>query len=321
MEMFDENFIEEMNTMLSYYKTENGRMEQLPSCEPGCWINCVAPDDREVNSLISDFGIEPDFFRAAMDEEESSHIDNEDENTLIVIDIPIVEKEENNISYTTMPLGIIITEKNVITVSIKDNPVVGEFAQGLVRNVQTNLKTRFVLNIMLRVAARFLQYLKQIDKISNYVEKELRHSMRNKELLQLLDIEKSLVYFSSSLKGNEITLEKIMRGRVIKMYDEDHDLLDDVLIEVRQAIDMSNIYLNIVNGIMDASSSVISNNLSSVMKTFVPFLVLAAIPLIIFGLYGMNVRFIPFANFWFPLILAAVLTAAAFFAMKKKKGL
>ncbi|HCW80754.1 MAG TPA: magnesium transporter [Ruminococcaceae bacterium] len=296
-------------------------MEQLPSCEPGCWINCVAPDDREVNSLISDFGIEPDFFRAAMDEEESSHIDNEDENTLIVIDIPIVEKEGNNISYTTMPLGIIITEKNVITVSIKDNPVVGEFAQGLVRNVQTNLKTRFVLNIMLRVAARFLQYLKQIDKISNYVEKELRHSMRNKELLQLLDIEKSLVYFSSSLKGNEITLEKIMRGRVIKMYDEDHDLLDDVLIEVRQAIDMSNIYLNIVNGIMDASSSVISNNLSSVMKTFVPFLVLAAIPLIIFGLYGMNVRFIPFANFWFPLILAAMLTVAAFFAMKKKKEL
>ncbi len=307
--------------MLSYYKTENGRMEQLTSCEPGCWINCVAPDDREVNSLISDFGIEPDFFRAAMDEEESSHIDNEDENTLIVIDIPIVEKEENNISYTTMPLGIIITEKNVITVSIKDNPVVGEFAQGLVRNVQTNLKTRFVLNIMLRVAARFLQYLKQIDKISNYVEKELRHSMRNKELLQLLDIEKSLVYFSSSLKGNEITLEKIMRGRVIKMYDEDHDLLDDVLIEVRQAIDMSNIYLNIVNGIMDASSSVISNNLSSVMKAFVPFLVLAVIPLIIFGLYGMNVSFIPFANFWFPLILAAGLTAVTFFAMKKKKAL
>ena len=321
MEMFDENFIEEMNTMLSYYKTENGRMEQLTSCEPGCWINCVAPDDREVNSLISDFGIEPDFFRAAMDEEESSHIDNEDENTLIVIDIPIVEKEENNISYTTMPLGIIITEKNVITVSIKDNPVVGEFAQGLVRNVQTNLKTRFVLNIMLRVAARFLQYLKQIDKISNYVEKELRHSMRNKELLQLLDIEKSLVYFSSSLKGNEITLEKIMRGRVIKMYDEDHDLLDDVLIEVRQAIDMSNIYLNIVNGIMDASSSVISNNLSSVMKAFVPFLVLAVIPLIIFGLYGMNVSFIPFANFWFPLILAAGRTAVTFFAMKKKKAL
>ncbi len=290
--------------MLSYYKTQDGRMMQTAECEPGCWINCVAPDDREINSLISEFSIEPDFFRAAMDEEESSHIDHEDQNTLIVIDIPVVEKEGKNITYTTMPLGIIMTERNVITVSIKDNPVVGEFAQGLVRGVQTNLKTRFVLHIMLRVATRFLQYLKQIDKISNYVETELRQSMRNAELLQLLNIEKSLVYFSSSLKGNEITLEKIMRGRVIKLYDDDQDLLEDVLIEVKQAIDMSNIYLNIVNGTMGASSSVISNNLNTVLRTLVSIVLLVSIPMVLFGLYGMNVGHIPLANFWFPLVLA-----------------
>ena len=108
--------------MLSYYKTEENRMVRLTECRPGCWINCVSPDDREVNGLISTFDIEPDFFRAAMDEEESSHIDHEGNNTLIVIDIPIVEKEGKSITYTTMPLGIILTEKNVITVSIKDNP-------------------------------------------------------------------------------------------------------------------------------------------------------------------------------------------------------
>lgn len=296
-------------------------MMQIPECEPGCWINCVAPDDREINSLISDFNIEPDFFRAAMDEEESSHIDHEDQNTLIVIDIPVVEKEGKSITYTTMPLGIIITERNVITVSIKDNPVVGEFAQGLVRGVQTNLKTRFVLHIMLRVASRYLQYLKQIDKISNYVETELRRSMRNAELLQLLSIEKSLVYFSSSLKGNEITLEKIMRGRVLKLYEDDQDLLEDVLIEVKQAIDMSNIYLNIVNGIMGASSSVISNNLNTVMRHLVSVVLLAALPMTIFGLYGMNVKGIPLPQFWFPLALAVVLTGGLFAFLKKKKML
>ncbi len=307
--------------MLSYYKTVDGRMMKNAACEPGCWIDCVSPDDGEVNSLISDFGIEPDFFRAAMDEEESSHVDHENENTLIVIDIPVVEKEGKNITYSTMPLGIIITERNVITVSIKDNPVVGEFTQGLVRGVQTNLKTRFVLHLMLRVATRYLQYLKQIDKISNHVETELRRSMKNAELLQLLDIEKSLVYFSSSLKGNQITLEKIMRGRVIKLYDEDQDLLEDVLIEVKQAIDMASIHLNILSGTMDAFASVISNNQNTIMRVLVAIVLLIAIPVVIAGLYGMNVGHIPLANFWFPVALSAVCMAGAFVGLKRKNVL
>ena len=163
--------------MLSYFKTVDGRITPAASCEPGCWINCVAPDDGEINSLISDFNIEPDFFRAAMDEEESSHIDSEDDNTLVIVDIPVVEKDGRNITYTTMPLGVILTEKNVITVSIKDNAVVEEFANGVVKGVQTNLKTRFVLYLMLRVASRYLQYLKQIDKVSSFVDSELRKSM------------------------------------------------------------------------------------------------------------------------------------------------
>lgn len=307
--------------MLSYYKTVDGRMAQIETCEPGCWINCVAPDDREIDGLIEEFGIESDFFRAAMDEEESSHIDSEDNNTLVVIDIPMVEKEGKNITYSTMPMGLILTEKNIITVSIRDNSVVDEFSRGLVKGVQTNLKTRFLLHIMLRVATRYLQYLKQIDKISNYVETELRESMKNSELLQLLDIEKSLVYFSSSLKGNEITLEKIMRGRVIKLYDEDQDLLEDVLIEVKQAIEMSNIYLNILSGTMDAFASVISNNLNIVMKVLTSITLLFAVPAVITGIYGMNVSGLPFPSFWFPVALSAVCIAAAYWVLHRKKML
>ena len=307
--------------MLSYYKTVDGRMAQIEACEPGCWINCVAPDDREIDGLIEEFGIEPDFFRAAMDEEESSHIDSEDENTLVVIDIPMVEKEGKSITYSTMPMGLILTEKNIITVSIRDNSVVDEFARGVVKGVQTNLKTRFLLHIMLRVASRYLQYLKQIDKISNYVETELRESMKNSELLQLLDIEKSLVYFSSSLKGNEITLEKIMRGRVIKLYDEDQDLLEDVLIEVKQAIEMSNIHLNILSGTMDAFASVISNNLNIVMKALASITLLFAVPTVITGIYGMNVTGLPFPSFWFPVVLSVGCIAAAYWILRRKKML
>lgn len=307
--------------MLSYYKTINGHISPIPACEPGCWINCVAPNDDEINSLIEDFGIEPDFFRAAMDEEESSHVDSEDNSTLVIIDVPMVEKQGKNITYTTTPLGIILTEKNVITVSTKESAVINEFSEDVVKGVQTNLKTRFILHLMLRIASKYLQYLKQIDKISNFVEKELRKSMKNAELIQLLDIEKSLVYFSSSLKGNEITIEKIMRGRVIKLYDEDQDLLEDVLIEVKQAIEMSNIYLNILSGTMDAFASVISNNLNIVMKVLASITLLISIPTVIAGLYGMNVTGLPLPNFWFPVALSVISMGVAYFFLHKKNML
>ena len=304
--------------MMSYYKTINGRIAEIDQYEAGCWINCVAPEEHEINSLITDFHIEPDFLRASLDEEESSHIDSEDGNTLIIIDIPVVEKHEKNIMYTTMPLGIMITEKNVITVCLNENPLISEFAEGVMRNVHTNLKTHFILHLMLRMATKYLQYLKQIDKISDHVERELRKSMKNKELIQLLEIEKSLVYFSSSLKSNEVTLEKIMRGRFIKMYEEDQDLLEDVLVEIKQAIEMANIYLNILSGTMDAFASVISNNLNIVMKVLTVITIVMAIPNIIFSFYGMNVAGLPFPQWWFPTGLAIVACIIATIIFIKK---
>ena len=306
--------------MLSYYKTVGGVMRELAVSEPGCWINCIAPNDSEISGLIEDFGVEPDFLRAALDEEESPRIDQEDNSTLIIVDIPVVEKQESGrLFYSTRPLGIIFTETNVITVSLQENPVLDEFADGAVRSVQTNLKTRFVLQLMLRIASRYLMYLKQIDRMSDAVEQELRKSMKNNELIQLLDIEKSLVYFSSSLKQNEITLEKIMRGRAIKLYDEDQDLLEDVLIEVKQAIDMSNIYLNILSGTMDAFASVISNNLNIVMKVLASITLIISIPTVISGFYGMNVTKMPMPAFWFPLALSGICMVVAAFILKKKK--
>ena len=306
--------------MVNYYKTINGRIEEIKKYEVGCWVNCINPDDDEVDYLIDFFNIPPELLRSALDEEESSHIDNEDGTTLIIIDIPVVEKVSKNITYSTMPIGIMITENNVITVSLRENPILSELSEGVVRNVMTNYKTHFVFHIMLRMATKYLQYLKQIDKISNRIERELRKSAKNKELNQLLDIEKSLVYFSSSLKANQLTLEKIMRGRYIKLYDEDQDLLEDVLIEIKQAVDMAAIYLNILTNTMDVFASIISNNLNVIMKILASLTLIVSVPTVVSGLYGMNIDGgMPLDQFWwFPILLSAVLMIIMYLILKKK---
>ncbi len=304
--------------MLTFYKTQEGRMQQLSACEPGCWVHCVAPTDDEVSRLIDHLKIEPDFFRAALDEEESPHIDQEDACTLIMVDIPTVLKEEDGLTYSTRPLGLILTEKNVVTVSLYENPLFDEFADGAVKDVQTNLKTRFVLQWMLRIASRYLLYLKQIDRTSDQLEEEVRKSMKNNELIRLLNIEKSLMYFSSSLKQNEITLEKIMRGRAVKLYDEDQDLLEDVLIEVKQAIDMANIHLNVLSGTMDAFASLINNNMNNVMKILASITLIISIPTVVSGIWGMNVGNLPSENFWVPILVTVLAMIVSAVVLRRK---
>ena len=306
--------------MVNFYRTVNGRIQEIDRYEPGCWVNCVAPEEEEVNYLLDFFDIPPELLRSALDEEESAHIDREDDTTLIIIDAPVVEKVSGSITYSTMPIGIMITDNNVITVSLRENTILTEFAEGVVRNVVTNYKTHFVLHIMLRMATKYLQYLKHIDKISSRIERNLRKNAKNKELSQLLDVEKSLVYFSASLKSDEITLEKIMRGRYIKLYEEDQDLLEDVLIEIKQAVDMTGTYLNILNGTMDVFASIISNNLNAVMKIQASLTLLVSVPTVISGIYGMNIiGGLPFdKQWWFPIAISAALMFVMYIILKRK---
>ncbi|MBQ2676367.1 MAG: magnesium transporter CorA family protein [Clostridia bacterium] len=308
--------------MISFYKTLNNCICQIDEYEAGCWINVMAPDKDEIAVLQEKFGVEAEYIRSSLDEEESSHIESEDGNTFLIFDVPCVEKDGENIVYNTMPVGVVVTASNVITISLSDNPVIMDFVQGVVKNVQTAHKTQFVLMLLFRMATRFLQYLKQIDRHSRYLESNLRKSMKNKGLVQLLDLEKSLVYFQTSLKSNEMTTEKILRGRYLKLYDEDQELLEDVLIELKQAIEMSNIYSSILSGTMDAFSSVISNNLNVVMKVLTSLTVLMAIPTMIFSFYGMNIGSntgLPLAqNMLFPSIVTVVLTATVGLILYKK---
>lgn len=303
--------------MIEFYRSIEGRVCKIEDYEVGCWVSVTSPSETEISYIEDDLGIDRDYVRAALDEEEPSRIESDDGVTLIVVDYPIAEQDndpDRTLLYSTMPMSIIITDKNVITVSARQNTVVDEISKGVLKGIRTNYKTNFVFTILLRIAARYLQYLKQIDKISNYVEGKMYLSMKNKGLIQLLGLEKSLVYFSTSLKSNEAVLEKLMRGRYIKLYEEDSDLLDDVMIEVKQAIEMTNIYSNILSGTMDTFASIISNNLNIVMKRMTILTIIIAVPTIVFSFYGMNLNEaangLPLANIWFPMALSVVLSVA-----------
>lgn len=306
--------------MIQYFHTVNGSLCESRSPQPGGWVHVVNPDEQERRYLTEHFSLESDYVYAALDEEESSRIETEDGNVLMIIDTPVAERiEDGSLSYYTVPLGIITVPDQVITISLRPNLIMEEFAQGSVKGTQTNLKTQFVLRIMLRVAVRYLQFLKQIDKMSGGIEKKLRRSMKNKELIQLLELRKSLVYFSTSLKANIATLEKLTRGRYMKLYEEDQDLLDDVLIEVRQALEMSTTYLNILSGTMDAFASVISNNLNVVMKVLAAITIVFSVPNVIAGIYGMNVEGLPLAEYWwFPVALAGGIMLLVYWILRKR---
>lgn len=311
--------------MLAFYKTFDTKTKQIDKPESGSWISVVAPTEEEKNYLIEEIGILPEFVNSSLDAEESSHIDYDEDvkQTLIIVDYPSAEKVEdgydkNTLQYTTLPLGIVTTKDYVVTISLYENLNIDDMAQGRIKGVNTHLKTRFLLLLLLRISQRYLIYLRQIDRLSSRTEQRLHKAMENKELIQMLGLEKSLVYFSTSLKTDEITLNKIMRGKTIKLYDEDQELLEDVLIEIHQAIEMCNIYSNILSGTMDAFASIISNNLNIVMKVLTVITIVMSIPNIIFSFYGMNVTDLPVPQWWFPTLLSIVACVIATIIFIKK---
>lgn len=294
-------------------------LTKLEHAEPGCWISVVEPTPAEIQLLIEEYGLDRDFLRSSLDEEESSRVEREENQTLIIVDTAVSEKKNDTFLFYTVPLGIIITEQYVFTISLKPNTVLDGIASGTIRNLQTMHKTRFVLHLLMRITACFVQYLKQIDKISYHIESQLSGAMKNQELVQILGLEKSLVYFSTSLKANNITLEKILRGRVLKMYEEDQDLLEDVLIEVKQATEMTKIYTGILSVMVDAFASVIANNQNSVMWRLTVITIIMAIPTMIFSFYGMNTSDLPFPTTLFATLVSVLATLAAAAALLFKK--
>jgi magnesium transporter len=307
--------------MLKIYKTVNNELVSYESIEEGVWIDLVNPSADEINQVSNTLSVDPDFLKAALDEEERARIENEDGNTLILVDVPIMEQEGKMNLYTTIPLAIILTRRTIVTVCLKEETILNDFRRNKVKSFFTNYKARFVLQILYRNSTKYLQDLKQIDKTSNRIEQDLHKSMKNKELIQMLKLEKSLVFFSTALKSNEIVLEKLMKFEYVKNYPEDTELLEDVIIENKQAIEMANIYSSILSGTMDAFASVISNNLNIVMKFLTSVTIVMAIPTMIASFFGMNVD-IPLRSsfsFWIIIGISVVTSLLTGIALYRKK--
>ena len=298
--------------MFKIYNTDikTNITEETKVFNKGNWINMVSPSEEEIKKVCENIKIQEDFIRYALDPEEKARIDIEDDDNtiLFIIDTPIIEIESGGKVYSTMPIGVIfVRDDYIITVSLNKNPIIEDLTKKKIKSIVTYKKSRMLLQIFYSNAEMFLDLLKKLNKETEIAENVLKNSMKNKELLKLLSLEKGLVYFTTSLKSNEVVMEKTMRGNLIKLYDEDEDILEDAIIENKQAIEMAKIYRDILTGTMDVYASIISNNLNGVMKYLTSITIILAIPTMIASYWGMNVP-VPLQESPFGFILIVVVS-------------
>jgi magnesium transporter len=275
--------------MLTIWKQKNHLIE-VDNFERNCWVNVTNPTPEEIRRLVDEFRVPEDFVNDILDVDERSRTEAEGRWLMLIIRIPVF-RTENGVPYVTVPLGVLISPHSILTICIYENDVIRDILYP-VKNKTINLenKVNFVLELFLRSSSQYLKYLKDINIRTNNIEKDLEKSTKNKELQNLLKMEKCLVFFITSLKSNEILLQKLQRSRFAKMEEMDEDLLSDVVIETKQAIEISQIYSDIQAGLMDAFASVISNNLNVVMKQLTLITIILMIPTLVSSIYGMNLN-------------------------------
>ena len=312
--------------MIKMYNTDinTNITEETKDLKKGNWINMISPTEEEIQRVCAALQIKQDFIRYSLDEEEKARIDTEDDDntTLYIIDIPVIESDRTRRVYVTMPIGVIfVRDDYIITVSQKNNDIIKEIKT---ENVITYKKSRFLLQILYANSKKFLSLLYKINKELESTENKLKNSLQNEGLLKMLDLEKSLVYFTTSLQSNEGVMEKTTRGKIIKLYEEDEDLLEDAIIENKQAIEMAKIYSDILSGTMDTYASIISNNLNAVMKILTSVTFILAIPTLIASIWGMNVE-LPFQReplgFLIITVFSIIMCIVATIWLKRKRML
>lgn len=315
--------------MLRIYKNDgiNYQEHDLKSLTRNAWVNLVNPAPDELVLIAEKTNCPLDFLKAALDEEERPRIEIEDDSALILINIPVMLSET---SYDTLPLGIVITTENIITVCLENNPVVLEFNEYNRRSFNTAKRTRFLFQILYKSATYYLRYLRQISRLSEQIEVDLRRTMKNKQLFELMDLQQGLTYFTSSLRSNGIVMDRLLRIRsnnqcrhLIQIHEEDEDLLEDVIIENNQAVQMVEMYSRILTNLTDTFASIISNNLNMVMKFLTSMTIILAIPTMIASFWGMNVN-VPFRDsnpygFVFVVAIAALVTGTAVYILIRRK--
>jgi len=273
--------------MLTIYKTTEQGLEQLESMANGAWIKAVDPTSEEIQQLIG-WGIDADYINYSLDLDEMPRMERDDDYTFILIRIPH-SQPESDIPYTTIPLGIMIKGNIVVTICRYEKEMFKVLANGKYRLLKTGKRYRFALYIFLETATRYLAHLREINRMTETIEDQLQKSTRNRELMELLKYQKSLTYFATALRSNEVMMERVQRTQIFNYYEEDQDLLEDVLTENQQAIQMTSINTEILSSMMDAFASIISNNLNTVMKALAALTIILNLPTVVAAFYGMNV--------------------------------
>lgn len=280
--------------MITIYKTTENGLTQITEPTVGSWINVIQPSTEEINWLVEQ-NIPRDYLTYPLDLDERPRTERENGDALIVMRIPFFQGAEMDIPYTTLPLGIILNDRHIVTICKVENGIISEFSMGRIRSLETGKRNRFVLRLMLYTAAKYLGYLREINRVVDALEDQLQLSQKNKEVLELLKYQKSLTYFTTALKANELMLERLNRSQIFRTYPDDEDLLEDVIVENQQAIEMVNISSNILSSMMDAFASIISNNQNAVMKFLTSITIIFSVPTMIASFFGMNIP-VPMEN-------------------------
>ncbi len=296
--------------MLKYFRTDNQIIHEEDRLEDGVWAQLTSPTQRECETIAQALNVDIDDVRAALDPEESSRIELEDGYTLILVDVPTTEIRHKKQSYTTIPLGIILTQDVIVTVCTEDTPVLKNFVVNRVKEFSTKKRLRFVYQILYRTATIYQANLRIIDKRRTEIEERIGEHTEDIDLIDLHELESTLVYFATSLRANGVVLDRLTRYKRLEQYPEDKELLEDVIVENKQAIEMTTIYREIINGARELMSSVIDNRLNNVMKYLTSITIVMAIPTVISGIYGMNVdeRWMPFSDTPYGFLIICVIT-------------
>lgn len=298
--------------MMKIYRTQDKQLTRATDFTEGVWVCMTAPTQEEVREVAATLDIEQADLQAALDPEESARIALEDGYTVILVDIPVKPAGQGEGIYTTVPLGILLTQDLIITVCSVETAVLGDFAACRVRGFSTRKKMRFVYQILYRAATLYQQELRLIDRRRQSIEKNLTGTLRDSDLMELHGLESSLVYFATSLRANLTVLDRLTRYKRLEQYPDDRELLDDVIVEIRQAIEMTGIYRDDIKGTRELFSSILDNRLNNAMKYLTSITLIMAVPTVISGLYGMNVNLdgMPFANsFWGFTIVCGIIVA------------
>jgi magnesium transporter len=301
---------------------EHGLVKAEELCK-NCWVDARNVTREDLTQLETAYGISAELLTDIMDVDEQARVEKEDDYTALIFRIPVYNPEAE-VAHFTLPIGIIIFSDKIVTICQKSSDALDDLANNRIRDFSIKNKSAFVLNLLGRAAFTFLKALKDLNRNSNAIEQGLQKSVQNHELIQLLSVQKSLVYFTTSIKTNELLLEKLQKTSILRFKEDEKDLLEDVVIENRQAIEMANTYSSNLNGTMDAFGAVISNNLNIVMRRLTIISIVLMIPTLITSFYGMNVS-LPFQKSpeavlgIFSLSLLAAIMGAVFLSMDRQK--